>query len=257
MDRTGASEASASKYLKAYRSLEPAIDAYLNSKSLKGATAAGSPSKADVKALDKLFDSYADKAGDAQVGIDGTMRYFSEDLEVDLEEVGVLALQTLLGCPSQGVMARDGFQKYWQSQRAYKLDAMESIAQGLTEQMGRDEALFKKTYLYTFGLALQPPSRTLQLDVACVYWDLLLGTQNNDDDATAAALGKPKFARLEQWKTFLTDKGKGVNRDTWNLLYDFATQVDQETFANYDEEDAWPLTFDEFVTYCKEHGKPA
>lgn len=177
------------------------------------------------------------------------MRYFSEGLQLDLEELGVLAIQTLLGCPSQGVISREGFHKYWQAQQAYKLDSMRSVAQGLTKKMGPavsggDEALFKKTYLYTFTLALQPPSRTLQLDVACVYWDLLLGAGANSD-------GTPRYANLEKWKTFLTDKGKGVNRDTWNLLYDFATQVNQDTFEGYDEEDAWPLTFDEFVSYCK------
>ena len=193
------------------------------------------------------------------------MTYFTQDLELDLEEVGVLALQTLLGCPSQGVMAREGFQKYWQSQKAYKVETMRKVAKGLTVKLqpggGGDEALFKKTYLYTFGLALQPPSRTLQLDVACVYWDLLLGpsptSDDDDNDDAGSASTKPRFARLEQWKAFLTDKGKGVNRDTWNLLYDFYTQVDQTSFTDYNEEDAWPLTFDEFVTYCKEQSKPA
>ncbi|BFZ57743.1 Scaffold-type E3 ligase [Savitreella phatthalungensis] len=243
-DITGASESSALKYLKAHRNtLDAAIDTYLTARSAPGGGSAApqGPSKADLKNLDKIFDTYTETKGDLRVDIDGTMRYFSDDLGIDLEEPGVLALQTLLGCPSTGVMEKDGFVSGWRGLGVYRLEDMQRVAGSLTTQLDQDKELFKRTYLHTFTLALQPPSRTLPLDVACVYWDLLF----------TADQGVRGFKRLTQWKAFLQQKAKAVNRDTWNLLYDFLNIVNQDTFEGYDEEDAWPLVFDEFVEHAK------
>lgn len=164
------------------------------------------------------------------------MRYL-EDLGLDLEEVGVLALAMELNAPTQGVFDRAGFVRGWSGLGISNFQSMKDHAAALTTslQSSQEQELFKKTYMYTFGFALTPPSRTLPLESAFVFWDLLL---------------TDKFPRLEQWKEFLTEKGRGISRDTWNLLLDF-TQTVKEDLSDYDEAEAWPVVIDDFVAWCK------
>lgn len=163
------------------------------------------------------------------------MRYL-EDLGMDLEEVGVLALAMELSAPTQGIFDRSGFVKGWQTLGISDLKGMKEHAATLTPALKASNSdLFKRTYLNTFSFALTPPSRTLPLETALVFWDLLLADT---------------FTRFEQWKEFLTEKGKGVSRDTWNLLLDFSQTV-KDDLSDYDETEAWPVVIDEFVAWSK------
>ncbi|CCG81101.1 Defective in cullin neddylation protein 1 [Taphrina deformans PYCC 5710] len=228
-DTTNCSEASAQKYLKATRyNLEAAIDAYLR----KHSTAV----RVDTKQIDKIFTSYADPSSKDEITIDGTIRYLT-DLEMDLEETGVLALAMQLEAPTQGTFTRSGFMKGWSELGIGSLEGMKAHAGTLTAALADNHGeFFRKTYLHTFTFALTPPSRTLPLDSALVFWDLLLTN---------------RFDRLDAWKEFLTLKGRGISRDVWNLLLEFSVQV--KDLSDYNEMEAWPVVIDDFVAWCREN----
>lgn len=233
-DMTNCTEASAQKYLKATRyNLELAVDTYLRKHST-------STSRVDPKQLEKIFNQYADQTKD-EIPIEGSIRYL-EDINLGLEEVGVLGLAMELNAPTQGIFTKQGFIKGWTSLGVSSLSGMKDHVSTLSASLSKITSppsdLFKKTYLHTFTFALTPPSRTLPLDSALVFWDLLLTN---------------RFSRLPQWKEFLVGKNRGVSRDVWNLLLDFSETVKHD-LSDYDEMEAWPVVIDEFVAWVKEKG---
>lgn len=104
----------------------------------------------------------------------------------------------------------------------------------------RENVLSGKTlaevYAYTFGVALEAPSKVLPLEEAQEYWALLLHD----------------WALREEFVSWANRhmKGKAINRDLWMMVLKFATEVPAD-LSTYDENPAWPVVFDEFVEYYR------
>lgn len=95
-----------------------------------------------------------------------------------------------------------------------------------------DPAKGKLIYCFTFALAKQENQKSLALDVAIVFWELLM---------------KDRFAHLDEWIEFLKVKhDKAITKDTWNLFWDFAKSAKKD-FEGHDMEGAWPVLIDDFV----------
>lgn len=58
---------------------------------------------------------------------------------------------------------------------------------------------------------------------------------------------KKRFKFFPQWTKFWQENElKGVPRDTWALLLKFIEKVG-DNVKNYNDDDCWPLVFDDFV----------
>uniref|UniRef100_H2YV74 Defective in cullin neddylation protein n=1 Tax=Ciona savignyi TaxID=51511 RepID=H2YV74_CIOSA len=57
---------------------------------------------------------------------------------------------------------------------------------------------------------------------------------------------------LDSWIRFLQENNvRGISRDTWNML-PYLVDAISDNINNYNDTEAWPSLFDDFVTYQKE-----
>ncbi|KAJ3278624.1 DCN1-like protein 2 [Borealophlyctis nickersoniae] len=116
------------------------------------------------------------------------------------------------------------------------MEKMRAVIPRLREEL-KDDSTFKPVYMFTFNFARQENQKSLALETAIAFWQLLL---------------TDRFKHLDMWIEFLRENhGKAISRDTWNLLLDFI-QTSGENFTNYDSEGAWPVLIDSFVEYARE-----
>lgn len=236
---TDSSKEEASNFLKKHNyRLDAAVDAYYQ---------AITDSPASVQKIGKLFDEYKDKDGDS-IGIDGTIRWCS-DLEVELEDVSLLAVAYELKSPSVGEWTRSGFVDGWKRLGCDTIPAMKTKIGQLRTKLSQDPEYFNKVYNYTFTFAKADGARSISIETAIAYWTLLL-----DIGLSGPALSHKgwKTEYTQWWFEFLNEKGgKGVSKDTWTMLPDFIKTIDDK-FEEHDLEAAWPSTIDDFVDWAKE-----
>ena len=73
----------------------------------------------------------------------------------------------------------------------------------------------------------------LPTTMAMPLWKLLFGENS------------PTF--MDKWYSFLETKSvRAIPRDTWNMFLHMVETI-KEDFSNYDESEAWPSLFDDFV----------
>ncbi|KAF8890759.1 Cullin binding-domain-containing protein [Infundibulicybe gibba] len=190
-----------------------------------------------------------------EITVDGTLR-LCEDLEVDPEDVVLLAVAYELKSPRVGEWGRDGWVAGWKKLGCDTIPAMRDALATLRTRLGTDT-----TYL-----------KILAIETAQAFWGLLLPhglrggalapstapNSKNDSDDEMQGLQPPTAGQgfqeeyVEWWFEFLRERGgKGVSKDTWLMFLDFMRSIDAG-FTNYDMEAAWPSTIDDFVAWAKE-----
>ena len=265
---TGASPKDAKKFLDRYKRLDLAVDAFFDDPnamaSVRRQPDAPAPS---TSKLNTLFDKYKDPEG-SDITINGTIQ-MCEDLEVDPEDVVLLAIAYELKSPRVGEWSKKGWVEGWKRIGCDNIADMKTALTRLRNQLGSDPKYFQKVYGHTFDFARSEGQRSLGLETAQAYWSLLLpyglehgalshvsstrDDENSDEedvDMDASEEGwKPEYT--EWWFEFLNEKGgKGVSKDTWSMFLDFVRTVDSK-FEKYDPEAAWPSTIDDFVDWAK------
>ncbi|KND01302.1 uncharacterized protein SPPG_03111 [Spizellomyces punctatus DAOM BR117] len=230
---TNANDKTAQKFLKENNwNLEAAVDAFF---ATGGATANGRTwAGADQRKLSALFDKYKDPDEDA-ILVDGT-ESLCNDLEVDPTDVVTLVLAWHLQSPRMCDFRRKGWMEGWTNLGCDTIEKMREVIPSLREEL-KDPSKFRDVYNYTFSFARAENQKSLGLDTAIAFWELLL---------------KDKFKHLDLWVEFLREKhGKAISKDTWNLLLEFIRTSD-ENFSNHDTDSAWPVLIDSFVEYARE-----
>lgn len=184
------------------------------------------------KSLSAIFDKYKDDSGD--IGIDGTIEYL-EDLGREPEDKVTLALAEFLESPCIGKFQRQNFIIKWQSVSAKTLEDMTKYLEVLDDKLENDIGYLKQVYQFAFTFLLEEGQRTLPLETAISYWDLLL---------------KDKFgSKIDDWTDFLNrERKQAVSKDTWNMFFVFLLEFEKDPkLENYDETAAWPSLIDEFM----------
>ncbi|KIK66275.1 hypothetical protein GYMLUDRAFT_239255 [Collybiopsis luxurians FD-317 M1] len=251
----------AKKFLEKHKRLDAAVDAYYTNPSALSTPQRQTSSAPSTSKLNVLFDDYKDPDGE-DITIDGTIK-LCRDLEKDPEDVVLLAVAYELKAPEIGRWTRKGWLDGWKAIGCDSLPAMRSAVARLADQLSSDPSYFRKVYMFTFDLGRTEGARSLGMETAQAFWQLLLPfglnggalshiastDSDHDVDMSGAEGWKPEHTQL--WFEFLNEKGgKGVSKDTWRMFLDFMRTIDAK-FEKYDMEAAWPSTIDDFVEFAK------
>ncbi|PIK54024.1 putative DCN1-like protein 3 [Apostichopus japonicus] len=180
----------------------------------------------------KLFERYKDPSADAILA-EGTERFCS-DLGVNPEEFIVLVLAWKFDAPTMCHFSREGFVRGCRAMHADSIQGIKSKFMDLQSEVLQRSA-FKDLYRFTFGFGLDQDSgqRTLPIEIAMPLWKLVFSQR------------QPPI--LDRWCSFLlASEIRGISRDTWQMFLNFVETIG-DNLSVYDDNEAWPSLFDDFV----------
>ncbi|OWZ78094.1 defective in Cullin neddylation protein 1 [Cryptococcus neoformans Bt85] len=252
---TGTSSAEAAKYIKKYKHIEAAVDAFYNNEPAPRAD------PAQERKLGEIWEKFKDPSDPKLIKIDGTME-LCEELDIDPGTDAVLfCLAADLGSRATGEWEKAPFVTGIASYPGNidSLPKLKAYLPTLREKLVSEPEYFKKVYNHAFQLARGGPqslTRSLPLDTAIDLWTLFFPPAFNHSPSALSHLpdnSPPQFTQPEfdLWIQFMQKKNKAVSKDTWALLVDFARGIDKD-FKEYDEDGAWPSMIDDFVEYVRE-----
>ncbi|XP_017962302.1 DCN1-like protein 3 isoform X2 [Drosophila navojoa] len=187
------------------------------------------------QALNKLFEIYRDPDEEDMILTDGIER-LCLDLNYQPDEFAILVLAWCLDASQMCRFTRTEFIDGLHKMRADSIESIRLRLEHTIEMLKVDSEMFKQLYRFTFRFGLEPDQRVLSLDMAIDLWKLVFTVQTPD--------------LFSNWVNFL-DKHPNIRRipkDTWNMYLNFTEQCDID---NYDDTEAWPSLFDDFVEYEK------
>ncbi|KAH7728042.1 RP42 protein [Aphelenchoides avenae] len=220
--------------------LEMACDIYYQNPAYFATPASNSPS--DVKKVEQFFNKYAndpsDKVEGRRIGPNGMLRLLN-DLGVDPSSREVLILAWKLKAGTQCEFSWEEWKDGMTALKVDSLDKLKAKMPKLNDEI-KDQTAFRNFYQFTFQYAKAVAQRSLDLETAVAYWQLVFAGSD---------------PRVDTWVDFLrANSVKGIPKDTWNLFLDFLYNVKPDC-SNYDSSSAWPVLLDEFVDYIKARQK--
>ncbi|XP_050439229.1 DCN1-like protein 3 [Adelges cooleyi] len=193
--------------------------------------------------VEKLFDVYKEPSVDL-ISIDGIER-LCNDLEILPEEFRILVFAWKCNAHQMCQLKRVEFAKGCLALNADSIELMRTKLSEMVSDLNYNSKDFKSLYRFTFkfGLDNNKGQRILPVDTAIVLWQLVF-------DISEPAI-------LQRWLTFLENSKSvhGIPKDTWNMFLCFAESVPNGDLTNYDDSDAWPSVFDDFVEHENHQAK--
>ncbi|EGT52150.1 CBN-DCN-1 protein [Caenorhabditis brenneri] len=243
---------------KANWNIEYAMSLYFDNPQLFSGSIA-QPS-VDRSKVDKLFYNYVDKqddVGEKRMGPHGIFRLLN-DLGYKSTDRQVLVLAWKLKAATQCEFSLEEWAQGLTSLQVDDIQALRQRIDAINSEMETDREKFRELYMFAFNYGKAAACRSLDLEMAVCYWDVLFG---------------PRSPLMAQWIEFLYDQEKNgaarleqevgsvnakkiktvwITRDTWNLFWDFIL-LSKPDLSDYDEEGAWPVLIDQFVDHCREN----
>lgn len=182
--------------------------------------------------IEKYFTKYKD-AGEDAILAEG-MEKFCVDLGVEPTEFIVLVLAWKFEASQMCRFTREEFMNGCQKLQSHDAKSLKERFPSLSAE-AKNERSFKDLYNFTFsfGLDHNTGQRSLPVDMAVPLWDLVFSQK------------RPEV--LNRWFEFLkANEVRGISRDTWNMFLPFVETILPD-MSNYDESEAWPSLFDDFV----------
>ncbi|KOB77117.1 Defective in cullin neddylation protein [Operophtera brumata] len=186
--------------------------------------------------INQLFDQYKDSLEEAILaeGIEN----LCNDLQLNPDDFKVLVLAWKLNASQ---MCRFTKTEFVHGLKDMKTDSIKSIQLKLNEiicGLSRESEQYKDLYRFTFkfGLDVSTGQRILPTDIAILLWRLVF-TSN-----------EPPI--LNRWLLYLEKSPhiRGIPKDTWYMFLNFCEFVGDD-LSSYDDTEAWPSLFDDFVEY--------
>lgn len=184
-----------------------------------------------------LYETYRDPEEEDCILVDGVEK-LCHDLNLQPEEFRVLLLAWKLNATT---MCRFTQAEFVDGCRQLQVDSIKQMHGRLSEiedEVRKNKEWFRDLYrwTYTFGLDSEHLQRVLPVDMAIALWRLVFTHK------------EPSI--LSRWVDFLEKHPNihGIPKDTWDMFLNFAEVVDDD-LSNYDETEAWPALFDDFVEY--------
>ncbi|KAG6833411.1 hypothetical protein H0H87_007396 [Tephrocybe sp. NHM501043] len=192
-------------------------------------TAAPSKSK-----LITLFNKYKDPDAE-EITVDGTIK-LCEDLDVNPEDVVLLAVAFELKSPRVGEWTKGGWIDGWKALgflvvSVDTISGMKALLPRLSTKLSDNPDYFRQVYKHTFDFARTEGQRSLGIDTAQAFWALLLPhglqgaalshqkAESGDGDVSMEEEEGWKPEYTNWWFEFLNEKGgKGVSKDTWVMV---------------------------------------
>nr|CAD7401043.1 unnamed protein product [Timema cristinae]CAD7429539.1 unnamed protein product [Timema monikensis] len=196
----------------------------------------GKGKEASESKLNTLFEQYKDNNEDAMLA-DGIERLCA-DLNVSPDEFKVLVLAWRFNAEQMCRFTRPEFVNGCRALRADSTKAIQARLPEVVAEVAKNPDMFKDLYRFTFrfGLDSESGQRILPSEMAVCLWRLVFSVREP--------------AILSRWLFFLDSHPhvRGIPRDTWNMFLNFS-EVVGEDLSSYDDTEAWPSLFDDFVEF--------
>ena len=186
--------------------------------------------------INQLFDQYKDSLEDAILaeGIEN----LCNDLQLNPDDFKVLVLAWKLNASQMCRFTKSEFIQGLKSMKTESIKGIQHKLNEITSELKRDTENFKDLYRFTFkfGLDVTTGQRILPTDIAILLWRLVF--TNNEPPI------------LDRWLLYLEKNPhiRGIPKDTWYMFLNFCEFIGDD-LSSYDDTEAWPSLFDDFVEY--------